>query len=315
MSPHYFSPSTEEGVLRISIVITLLVTVLGVVFGLLAASLTIIFDAVYELIDVIMTGLALVVARLIAVSTSGSVAHKWLSRRFDMGFWHLEPIVLGLNGLLLIAASVYGLLHSVHSVLNGGRQLIFDYAVVFAAISLVIELSAAVFLTSASKRIGSQFLALDAKSWLMSCCITVAYLLAFGFGTVAQGTRLEWVTPYIDPIALGLVCLAVLPIPFGTVRRALQDILLVTPADLKQHVDEVARESVKRYGFASHRAYVARVGRGRQIELYFLVSNEWPAKALAEWDRIRDEISDAIGGDTPDRWLMIIFTTDPEWAE
>lgn len=315
MSHHYFSPSTEEGVLRISIVITLFVTVLGVVFGLFAASLTILFDAVYELIDVVMTGLALLVARLITISTSGSTINKRLAERFNMGFWHLEPMVLGVNSLLLMAAAIYGLLHSIDSVMSGGRQVAFDYALFFAAISLVVEFGAVVFLMSANRRIHSEFLALDAKSWLMSCCISVAYLLAFGFGTAAQGTHMEWLTPYIDPVVLGLVCLVVLPIPFGTVRRALEDILLVAPAELKQHVDEVARASVQRYGFASHRACVARVGRGRQIELYFLVSNEWPAKALAEWDRIRDEISEAIGGDTPDRWLMIIFTTDPEWAE
>ena len=300
--------------MRISIAITLFVTVLGMVFGLLAASATILFDAAYELIDVAMTGLALLVARLIAVSTSGRTPNRRLQERFTMGFWHLEPLVLGVNGLLLIGAAFYGLLHSVDSVMNGGRLPAFDYAVAFAAITLVVELGAAAFLLSANRRIGSEFLALDAKSWLMSCGITVAYLIAFGFGTIAQGTRLAWVTPYIDPVALGLVCLAVLPIPFGTVRRAVSDILLVAPSDLKQHVDEVARASVQRYGFASHRACVARVGRGRQIELYFLVSSEWPAKALAEWDRIRDEISDAIGGDTPDRWLMIVFTTDPEWT-
>ena len=42
---------------------------------------------------------------------------------------------------------------------------------------------------------------------------------------------------------------------------------------------------------------------------------DWPAKKLEEWDRIRNEISEAIGDDTPDRWLTIAFTTDPEWAE
>ncbi|HRO58703.1 MAG TPA: cation transporter [Burkholderiaceae bacterium] len=319
MSLHRFDTLSEQGVLRISIAITLFVTVLGVVFGLLAESLTLLFDAIYELIDVVMTGLALLVARLIATSTSGAGPgpglDRRLARRFDMGFWHLEPIVLGMNGLLLMAAAFYGLLHSIDSVMNGGRQLDFGYAILFAVISLIVELGAAAFLVSANRRIRSEFLALDAKSWLMSAGITVAYLLAFGFGKFAEGTRLAWLVPYIDPVALGLVCLAVLPLPFGTVRRAVQDILLLAPADLKQHVDEVARASVQRYGFASHRACVARVGRGRQIELYFLVSNERSARELAEWDRIRDEISDAIGGDTPDRWLMIVFTTDPEWAE
>lgn len=314
MYRHYFSTSKEEGILRLSIAVTLFMTVLGVGFGLLASSLTLLFDAVYELVDVAMTGLALLVARLITLSTSGAASGRKLSERFSMGFWHLEPMVLGMNGVLLMGAAFYGLLSSVDSLMNGGREIALGYALVFAGISLVIELGAAIFVTAANRKIRSDFLALDAKSWLMSAYITGAYLVAFGGGIVLQGTRFEWVTPYIDPVALGIVCLAVLPMPIGTVRRALEDILLVTPPELKQHVDEVARASVQRYGFASHRASVARVGRGRQIELYFLVPRDRPARELAEWDHIRDEISEAIGGDTPDRWLMIIFTTDPEWA-
>lgn len=307
--------ASEEGALRFSILITLLLTLLGVFFGLLADSLTLLFDAFYELIDVVMTGLALLVARLIAASTSGALASRRLSERFSMGFWHLEPMVLGVNGLMLMGAAAYGLYHAVESLLHGGRQLSFDYALIFAAVSLTLECTAMMVVQRAHRRIGSEFLALDVKSWQMSAWITMAYIVAFGFGHAAQGSALEWLTPYIDPLALGIVCAAVLPMPIGTVRRALADIFLVTPADLKKHVDDVARASVQRYGFASYRANVARVGRGRQIELYFLVSRDWPAKALAEWDRIRDEISDAIGEDTPDRWLMIVFTTDPEWTE
>lgn len=311
----YLNTSSEEGILRISIAVTLFVTLLGVAFGLLAASLTILFDAVYELLDVVMTGLALLVARLITLSTTGGMLNKRLAERFSMGFWHLEPIVLGVNGLLLMGAAVYGLINAVDALLHGGRPLVFEYALIFAGISLVVELGTAALVTSANRRIGSDFVALDAKSWLMSACITMAYLFAFGFGMLAQGTRFEWLVPYIDPAALGLVCLAVLPMPIGTLRRALADILLVTPPDLKQQVDAVAQASVRRYGFESYRSYVARVGRGRQIELYFLVPGKWPAKTLEEWDRIRDEISEAIGDDTPDRWLAIVFTTDPEWAQ
>ena len=311
----YFSPSSEEGVLRLSIATTLFVTVLGVVFGLLATSLTILFDAVYELVDVVMTGLALLVARLIAMSTTGGSLNKRISERFSMGFWHLEPIVLGVNGLLLMGAAVYGLLSAVDGLVNGGRPLSFQYALIFALISLVVELGAYLVVTRANRRIRSEFLALDAKSWLMSSAITVAYVAAFGFGSLAQGTRFEWLAPYIDPAALALVCLATLPMPLGTLRRALADILLVTPPELKQHVDKVAQLSVRRYGFESYRSYVARVGRGKQIELYFLVPSKWPARTLEEWDHIRDEISDAIGDDNPNRWLSIVFTTDPEWTQ
>ena len=107
----------------------------------------------------------------------------------------------------------------------------------------------------------------------------------------------------------------VIPVPAGTVKQALADILLITPSDLKQHVDKIAQAVVRRYGFVSYRAYVARVGRGRQIELYFIVPTDWPPKKLQEWDQIRDEIGDAVGDEGPDRWLTVVFTTDPEWAD
>ena len=69
------------------------------------------------------------------------------------------------------------------------------------------------------------------------------------------------------------------------------------PPDLKEHVDEVARTFTQRYGF-THRSYVPKVGRGRQIELYFVVPKDLPAKPLEQWDRIRDEVSRAVGDDT-----------------
>ena len=303
----------EQQVLRFSIVMTFVMTIVGLTFGFLASSMTIIFDSVYELIDVVMTALALVVSKLIVASTTTHATNRRLTERFTMGFWHLEPIVLGANGILLMGASVYGFINAIDSILTGGRQLAFDYALAFAVLSLIIELSMGLFIYRANKQIKSDFVALDAKAWLMAAAITVAYLFAFSFGLAAQDSGFAHITPYVDPVILALVCLIVTPIPFTTVRRALADILLVTPPELKHHVDTIAEDFVRRYGFDTHRAYVARVGRGRQIELYFLVPENYPARTLAEWDLIRDEVSDAIGGDTPHHWLTIMFTSDDEW--
>ena len=149
----------------------------------------------------------------------------------------------------------------------------------------------------------------------MAALLAAALLVAFAGGWFVQGTRWAWVAPYIDPAVLALVCLVIIPMPLGTIRQALADILLVTPPDLKEHVDAVARQVVERYGFLDHRAYVARVGRGRQIELAFIVPPNGPARTVEEWDALRDRIGEAIGGDVDNRWLTIVFTADPEWAD
>jgi predicted Co/Zn/Cd cation transporter (cation efflux family) len=224
-------------------------------------------------------------------------------------------MVLGLNGILLMGAAIYALITAIGSLLAGGRELAFDQAIIYAVVTMFAAIGMAIFDTRANRSIRSGFVALDAKAWMMSAALTAALLVAFIFGFMIQGTSLKWMSPYIDPAALAIVCLIVIPIPIGTVRQALADALLVTPPDLMRHVEAIAAQIVLRYQFLSYRAYVARVGRGRQIELYFIVPMGLPAKRLEEWDKIRDEIGDAIGNDTPDRWLSIVFTTDQAWTE
>lgn len=305
---------SEQYILQVSIAVTIFVAGFGVIFGLLSGSFSIVFDGVYMFADAAMSGLALVVARLIALSALAEPPSGKLRDRFTMGFWHLEPMVLGLNGIMLTGVAIYALINAIGSLMHGGRDLEFSYAIFYAIVALIACLGMAWFETRANRKLKSDFIALDAKAWIMSGGITAALLIAFSIGYAIQGTQFDWIAPYIDPAVLALVCLAIIPMPIGTIRQALADMLLVTPLDLKQHVDDVAKQVVERNGFKSYRAYVAKVGRGKQIELYFIVPAGQPAKKLEEWDALRDEIGDALGGEGPNRWLTIAFTTDVEWA-
>lgn len=305
----------EQGVLRVSIIATVLVAGFGIAFGILSRSSSITFDGVYALADAGMTVLALSVSSLIAKSAQNDALSRRLGNRFTMGFWHLEPMVLGMQGTLLFAVAIYALINAIISILNGGHHLEFGFAIVYAVVTLVACVAMAAFGTRANRRLQSDFVALDVRSWIMSGGITAALLLAFLIGYAADQAGHEWLSPYIDPVALAIVSLVIIPMPIGTMRQALADVLLIAPADLKAHVDQVAGDVVSRLGFLSYRAYVAKVGRAIQVELYFIAPQNWPAKSLEEWDHIRDEIGEAIGGESSDRWLTIAFTTDPEWAE
>ena len=54
--------ASEQGILRLSIAVTLLLAGGGILFGLLSGSFSIVFDGVYSLADASMSGLALIVA-------------------------------------------------------------------------------------------------------------------------------------------------------------------------------------------------------------------------------------------------------------
>ncbi|MDQ2067378.1 cation transporter [Xinfangfangia sp. CPCC 101601] len=315
MAATFFNLSDEKGVLRLSVAVTVLVALLGIGFGLISGSFAIIFDGVYSLTDASMSLLSLLVVNLITNFATATNLSPKLRARFSMGFWHLEPMVLLLNGTLLIGVAVYALITSVGSLLQGGRELEFGWAIAYAAATVALCITIAVAETRANRRIKSDFLALDVKGWIMSSSITAALLIAFCIGYLLQGTRHEWLQPYIDPAVLALVCLLIIPLPIATIRQALSDVLLAAPPAMRSEIDEIASRFAAKHGFLSYRAYVARVGRARQIELYFIVPPEMPPRPITAWDALRDEIGTEIGGDSAHRWLTVVFTGDPEWAE
>ncbi|WP_027907405.1 cation diffusion facilitator family transporter [Pseudomonas taiwanensis] len=311
----FFDLTSEQGLLRASIAVTLFIATIGIAFGVASGSFSIVFDGVYSLVDASMSGLSLVVVKLITSHTTTLHMSRKLRERFTMGFWHLEPMVLALNGILLCSVAIYALINAVLSLLEGGRHLEFDIAIIYAVLTVIACVTIAMIEARANRKLGSDFVRMDVKGWIMSASITAALLIAFCFGYSVQGTAWEWMSPYIDPAVLGLVCLVIIPLPLSVIRQALSEIFLVTPSDLKLHVDEVAKHFVALHGLQSYRAYVAKVGRSREIELFFIVPPDMGAKTIAEWDALRDEVGNAIGGEGPDRWLTVVFTGDKEWAE
>src|SRR5690606_22775822 len=135
--PQVQAGPSEQTVLAVSIGVTLLVAALGIVFGLLSRSFAIVFDGVYSLVDVLMTVVTLLVARLIAAADAGGPQNRRLVEHFSMGFWHLEPMVLAASGLMLTSAVLYALINAVHSFLDGGRVLHFGHAMLYAGVTLV----------------------------------------------------------------------------------------------------------------------------------------------------------------------------------
>jgi len=311
----FFNLTSEQGVLRTSIAATLFIAAIGIGFGLASGSFSIAFDGVYSLVDASMSGLSLMVVRLITSYATATNVSRKMRERFTMGFWHLEPMVLALNGILLTSVAIYALINAVSSLLEGGRTLAFDLALVYAVLTVSVCAAIAAVESRANRRIGSDFLRMDINGWIMSAGITTALLVAFCIGFFVQGTTWEWISPYIDPAVLALVCLVIIPMPMAVIRQAMADIFLVTPGDFKRHVDRVAQAFVEKHGFLSYRAYVAKVGRSREVELYFIVPETDEARTIRQWDALREEIGNAVGGAGPDRWITVVFTADTEWAD
>ena len=119
----------EQRVLKQSIVATAIVGTSCVVFGLSVASRSIMFDGVYSLLDVVLTLGSLAVSRL--VTRAGS-------RRFQYGYWHLEPLVLTFNSAMLCLLCVYALINGIDGLLGPGHAIEFEAGIAFVVAAGVV---------------------------------------------------------------------------------------------------------------------------------------------------------------------------------
>jgi predicted Co/Zn/Cd cation transporter (cation efflux family) len=261
----------EQRVLLHSIAVTIGTAVIGVLFGLLSGSLSIAFDGMFSVIDAAISSLALLVARLLTQEGG---------RRFQHGYWHIEPLVLAFNGGILIILCCYALVNAIGSLLEGGRALAFDWAIGYT---------------------------------LMAAVISAALLLAFVIASAVQDTAYAGLSHFADPVVLAVLSICLLPLPVRTVVRAWGEILLITPSDLDLRIRRIMNVIVHRHGFARYKSYVAKVGRARFIEIHIVLPPGFEPDDVASQDAFREEIARAIGDDGPQLWLTIAFTADPSW--
>lgn len=295
----------EQRVLKFSIGVTVAVSATGFVGGLLVGSQAILFDGVYSLVDVALTLVALAVLRLVA---------REESPRFQYGYWHLEPMVEALGGAILALACIYALANSIIGLTTGGHTVRAGPALAWASLLCVSNLAMAAIVRVYAQRLQSGLLWLDVRAWLLSGLMSVAVVLAFAIALLLRdGEHAHWI-PYLDPLVLAAISLAVLPVPLRGAWRAMREVLQVAPDTLNARVQEVMSAFVAEHGYLDFTSHVAKMGRMRFVEIHILTHPETVIGSIGNVDALRDEIAERLDARGSDFWLTIDFTADPAWT-
>jgi cation diffusion facilitator family transporter len=294
---------SEQGTLKFSIALTVVLGVLGVASGLVTGSQAIIFDGMYSFVDVVPTVVSLIVVKLIA---------RGSSPRFQYGYWHLEPLVAVLRDAILAVACIYAGIDALNALGSGGHDVEYGLAAWWAGILCVIGLAMTMLLRQRAKAHQSPMLEIDARSWVVSTFLSLALLIGFAIANVLSGTRFESWVPYLDGVALLSMALIMLPMPLIGLWRSMSDVMQVAPNELDIRVQAVMTSVVKERQFIDYSSYIAKVGRGKFVEIHVLVSPETQID-IATADAIRSDVSQRLNAGTPTIWLTIDFTADRRW--
>ena len=163
------NPTSEQSALKLSILVTALTGVAGIAAGFMIGSRAIMFDGMYSFVDVMMTFSALAVSNLLMQEPT---------RRFQFGYWHLEPLVGAVESAILTTVCIYAAINGVQGLMSGGHAVSYGLGLIWASVMCISGMAMAVYMGGLARSQGSILLAVDARGWLMSGLLSLALLVA-----------------------------------------------------------------------------------------------------------------------------------------
>ncbi|ROL83177.1 cation transporter [Pseudomonas protegens] len=294
----------EQALLKQSTVLMFAVAIAGIVTGFVSGAQSILFDGFFSLIATFIKVLMLITAKLIA---------KQSNQRFQFGFWHLEPMVLLIEGSFLLLIAIYAFLNGVFGIINGGREIELGMVIFYAGFFAVTEFAYFFYVRRRNRKLKSSLIQFDNISWLVDAMLSVGLLVSFIIALLLkQYGHGQWAV-YVDPAILILLALSMLPPALKILRPALRDVLGIAPDQLDEKVRNVMEQAKATHGFDDYISYVQKHGRARFIEIHIVLPADYPLQDVATLDRLREEISSQLGEADAARWLTISFTGDRKW--
>jgi cation diffusion facilitator family transporter len=297
----------EQRTLTLSIGGVLTVAVGSVAYGLYLKSDVVILNGIFSLFSLIGAGLSLLAAKLVV---------KPEDRRFPFGYSHVEPLVLSVNGFMVLVICVYALINGLEGIRTGGNPVDPEGVIWFSIVSGAVCLAVWIYERRVARRIDSLLVADDAREWLIDFGFSLVTLLGFAVLVLLEEPHRGIWARYADPVMVSVMALLAIPTPVGVLRRSLREVLLMAAADdaVTRRLEAVLEKLRAEHDIVRYVHHVVKTGRTRFIEVDIVVGPNFALQTVAQQDRLRERIWRALELPLDDAWLSICLTGDPRWV-
>lgn len=258
------SIARENMALSLSAVAAALFAVAGITWGLWIDSLVILFDGAYSLVSLLLSLLSLYAAR---------VVRRPASAEYPFGRGAVEPLVIAVKGLVITLVCILSLASAIAALLEGGRAVSADKALIFAAVSVVGCVAVWLYLKWAERGEPSGLIVAEQSQWFMDSVLSAAVLIGFGVAWwLEQGIWSSWAV-YADPIMMIGISAYFILVPVKMTVGAVRELMLAAPP--AEFVDEI-HEALSSVGIVPEQVKMAKVGPNLMMEIS-LPAN-WPGR-------------------------------------
>jgi cation diffusion facilitator family transporter len=297
----------EQRTLTLSLVGVAVLALGSLTWGLAIESDVVILNGIFSLVSLVGSVLYLVAAKLVT---------RPADRRFQYGYAHVEPLVNGVNALLVLVICVYAFVNGVEGLRAGGDKVDAGSVVWFGALTAVVSIAIGGYEMRVARLTGSQLVRNDGREWLLDAAFSLVTLVGFAVLFVLPEPQRGLWAQYADSVLVMVLALAFLPVPITVLKRSAGELLHMASEDdaIAARVEAEMRSIRSEHDVQSHSTHVAKIGRSHLVEVNIVVGPAFALQTVHAQDGLRERIWAAVGRPIHEAWLTINITADPRWA-
>jgi predicted Co/Zn/Cd cation transporter (cation efflux family) len=285
----------EVRALRRSIFVTAVLGSIGIVWGIVSGSQMILLDGVYAFIGIAVSWLLL---RASAMAAQGPTT------RFPYGREAVTPLVIGIQGFILLATLLYALVEAAFTIREGGSVVSPGPALVYAIVVTVASLVFWQWIRELSRT--SDLLRAETTGWRVAAFRGVGMSAGFVVLWLLTDSSWERAAPYVDPVMVIVTCAVFLPPPIAMVRSTVVELLEgAPPAAVQEPVLAIVRDVFREFEIEEPVVRMTKVGQKLYVEIDAEVR---PDATVADEHRVRAEVRRRLEVTPFEVWLNFELT-------
>lgn len=294
----------ERRLIKMSILLGSGLTIWAIVVGIAGDSKSIIFDALFSMIGISLSGVSLLVNNFIRKRDDDSL---------PFGRAQFQPFAITVQSSVIIFLCLYSLATSVMDMINGGKIVELNIALPYLVSSIVICFGLWLYFGKQAVRLDSEYVRVEATEWQLDALLSFGVLCGLSLVHFLNGTSLSYLIPYLDPGMVAIISVVFLRVPVRTFWKNLRELLQFAPDDqVENHIHEVVEAISTSHQFIDCFVRVSKTGNSYTVEIDFLLPKQLADMPVSKLDEIRQEVHQQISGNY-EMWLTIAFTTQRKW--
>ena len=291
----------ERKAIGFSIVAGLVLAAVGIAIGIVTGSQVILFDGFYTFLGIGLSWMAMRVSHLVAHGPT---------IRYPFGREALTPLIIGVEGVALLATCAYASFNAVLTIIDGGSRLPSNWSVGYACVALVVPTGLWWWRRRTAR--DAELASAEAISWLQGGVLGLGMLVAFVFARLIIGTSWSPAARYVDPALVIAACLGFVVPPMRMIRTTFIELVEGSPdTDLQGPARAAVDEVGAQFGLGEQHLRMTKIGRKFYVEIDFVVDPSWTVR---QSDQVRRALTERLDLLPHDLWLTVEFTADRNWG-